>query len=51
MTLEVSDSSVDLQLKPDDAVHLSTPGAAWLNVLPESCDESDVHHSVHHLLA
>jgi virginiamycin B lyase len=28
------DATVDLKLQPDDAVHLSTPGAAWLNVLP-----------------
>ena len=36
MTLDVNDGAVDLKLKPDDAVHLSTPGAAWLNVLTDS---------------
>ncbi len=28
------DGAVDLKLQPDDAIHLSTPGAAWLNALP-----------------
>jgi virginiamycin B lyase len=34
--LDVSAVAIDLKLQPDDAVHFSTPGAAWLNVLPES---------------
>src|ERR1700746_546662 len=28
------DAAVELKLQPDDATHLSTPGAAWLNALP-----------------
>ena len=28
------DAAVNLKLQPDDATHLSTPGAAWLNTLP-----------------
>jgi virginiamycin B lyase len=36
VALDVSDAAVDLKLQPDDAVHFSTPGAAWLNVLPKS---------------
>lgn len=36
VTLEVGDAAANLKLQPDDAVHLSTPGAAWLNVLPPS---------------
>ena len=28
------DVAVNLKLQPDDATHLSTPGAAWLNTLP-----------------
>ena len=34
VVLEERDAAVDLKLRPDDAVHLSTPGAAWLNTLP-----------------
>lgn len=36
VTLDVKDVATDLKLLPDDAMHFSTPGAAWLNVLPES---------------
>lgn len=35
-TLDSGDVALDLKLRPDDAVHLSTPGAAWLNALPVS---------------
>jgi virginiamycin B lyase len=35
-TLDVSDIAIDLKLQPDDAVHFSTPGAAWLNALPNT---------------
>lgn len=34
--LWVRDATLDLTLRPDNAVHFSTPGAAWLNVLPDS---------------
>jgi virginiamycin B lyase len=34
VTLTERDGSVDLKLTPDDAIHLSTPGVAWLNTLP-----------------
>ncbi len=30
------DAVVNLKLKADDGFHLATPGAAWLNMLPES---------------
>jgi virginiamycin B lyase len=36
VALDVADGAVDLKLRPDDAVHFSTPGAAWLNMLPAS---------------
>ncbi len=34
LTLGERDAVADLKLLPDDAMHLSTPGAAWLNALP-----------------
>ncbi len=36
LALSVADAAVNLKLAPDDALHLSTPGAAWLNPLPDS---------------
>ncbi len=36
VTLDVKDAATSLKLQPDDAVHFSTPGAAWLNELPDS---------------
>ena len=36
VTLAIRDATLDLALQPDDAVHFSTPGAAWLETLPNS---------------
>ena len=35
-TLDAADAKLDLKLTADDTVHFSTPGAAWLNPLPDS---------------
>lgn len=34
LELDDRDGTADLKLKPDDAAHITTPGAAWLNPLP-----------------
>ena len=36
VALEVNDTATNLKLQPDNPVHFSTPGAAWLNALPDS---------------
>ncbi len=36
VTLQAKPAAANLKLNPDDAVHFSTPGAAWLNALPDS---------------
>jgi virginiamycin B lyase len=36
VTLTERDAVVNLKLVADDALHLSTPGAAWLNALPNT---------------